>query len=401
VKILVINTGSSSIKYQLFDMDRGESLASGMLERIGGPDGRLHHRRALAPAADLERPEPSPDHRAAMTAIMTALTDPATGAIGRPEEIDAVGHRVVHGGEEFFRPARIDETVLAAIRRNIPLAPLHNPANLAGIEAARGLFPDTPQVAVFDTAFHQTMPPSAFLYGLPWEMYERRRIRRYGFHGTSHHHVVRESARMLGRPTADLNLITLHLGNGSSMAAVRGGRCVDTSMGMTPLEGLVMGTRCGDLDPAIPHHLASTLGFSLDRIDAMLNRESGLKGLCGESDLREVLRRRAGGDERADRAFEVFIHRIRRYLGAFYAVLGRVDGLAFTAGIGQNSAEVRAEVCRDLAGLGIELDPDRNRAGSPGPSAVQSDSSRVSILIVPANEELEIAEQTQELIGPR
>ena len=393
MKILVINTGSSSIKYQLFNMDRREALAAGMLERIGEPGSRLLHERRQSPPARVERPEPAPDHRSAMAAIMAALADPKTGAIGRADEIGAVGHRVVHGGESFYQPTLIGEETLAVIRANVPLAPMHNPANLAGIEAARALFPDIPQVAVFDTAFHQTMPPAAFLYGLPEELYRLHRIRRYGFHGTSHQHATRAAAQLLGRPVEELNLITIHLGNGSSITAVRGGQSVDTSMGMTPLEGLVMGTRCGDLDPAIIPHLVATLGIPLAQVEAMLNQESGLKGLCGESDMRGVLARRAAGDERAGRAFEVFIHSIRRYVGAYFAVLGRVDGLVFTAGIGQNSAEVRAEVCRDLDGLGVELDPARNAAASPGPAEIQAEDSRVKVLVVPANEELEIADQ--------
>jgi len=398
MKILVINAGSSSIKYQLFDLDRRRRLAGGLLERIGEEGGRLRHELSEPVLRRLERPEAAADHRLGMAAIMAVLTAPEVGAIGAAAEIGAVGHRVVHGGERFFRPALIDAAVLAAIGQNIPLAPLHNPANLAGIEAARAFFPSLPQVAVFDTAFHQTIPAPAFLYGLPLDLYHHLRIRRYGFHGTSHQHLAKAAARMLGRPLAELNLITLHLGNGASITAISGGRSVDTSMGMTPLEGLLMGTRCGDLDPAIPSFLAQNARMTIPEIDSMLNQQSGLKGLCGTNDMREILSRIARGDEQARLALDIYAYRIRKYIGAYFAVLGRVDALVFSAGIGQNSPEVRELALRGLSGLGILLDPSRNRAAGSEGLELQAADSRVKVLVIPANEELEIAEQTLEVV---
>ena len=275
-----------------------------------------------------------------------------------------MGHRVVHGGETFREPVVIDDGVVDAIRAHIPLAPLHNPPNLTGIEVARALLPSSPQVAVFDTAFHQTLPKEAFLYAVPRELYEKEGVRRYGFHGTSHAYVAGRAAEHLGRTLEELNLITVHLGNGASMAAVRGGKCVDTTMGMTPLAGLVMGTRSGDVDPALPFFLADHLGMSLRQIDDLLNRESGLKGLCGLIDMREILARRAAGDEGAATAVEVYAYRVKKYIGAFLAVLGRLDALVFTAGVGENSPEIRALCCRGLEGLGIAVDSGRNGRSS-------------------------------------
>jgi acetate kinase len=385
MKVLVINAGSSSLKYRLFEMERGEEMAAGLFERIGeGANG---------PAAG----RPVRDHGEAMELMVRALTDPRTGVIAEKSEIGAVGHRVVHGGEAFRAPALIDDAVLAVIRENIPLAPLHNPANLAGIEVARALFPGVPQVAVFDTAFHQTLPPRAFLYALPYDYYTSRRIRRYGFHGTSHQYAAREAARFLGRPAEGLNLITVHLGNGASMAAVAGGKCIDTSMGFTPLEGLVMGTRSGDVDPAIYFYLAEYFGMTIPGIEAVLQRESGLKGICGENDMREILRRSADGDERAALAVEIYAYRIKKYLGAYYAALGRLDAVAFTAGIGENAAEVRAAALSGLEHMGIVLDPQKNETGR-GLFSFHAENSAVKLLVIPANEELEIARQTVEAL---
>jgi acetate kinase len=300
----------------------------------------------------------------------------------------------VHGGERFSAPALIDDQVVEAIREQVPLAPLHNPANLLGIETALATFPDTPQVAVFDTAFHRTMPPRAHRYALPRDLADRLGIRRYGFHGTSHAYVSRLAAAHLGKPLAELNLLTMHLGNGASVAAVAGGRCVDTSMGFTPLEGLVMGTRTGDLDPAVVLYLQREAGMSLDQVDELLNKQSGLKGLTGVNDMREIQRRAAAGDQAAREAFDLYCYRIRKYAGAYAAALGHLDALVFTAGIGEHSATVRAGVCDGLEGFGVRLDPARNHLPSNGPRTVSSDDSTVAVLVVPTDEELEIAEQT-------
>ena len=401
MKILVINTGSSSIKYQLFDMEDSRVLASGLLERIGEVAGKLTHQvlPAEAKRPPLVEEGAVRDHRAGMERIVALLTDPKQGVVRDAAEIAAVGHRVVHGGEAFSRPALIDEQVLAAIRANVPLAPLHNPANLVGIEVARSLFPQAAHVAVFDTAFHQTLPPKAFHYGLPHELYQRHRIRRYGFHGSSHLYVAKEAARRLGRPLTELNLITIHLGNGASITAIEQGRSVDTSMGMTPLEGLLMGTRSGDLDPSILFHLAEFFRMSAAEIHNLLNQQSGLKGICGENDMREILKRRAAGDRLAALAIEIYAYRIKKYIGAYSAVLSLVDALVFTGGVGENAAEVREQACAGLHNLGIILDPAKNRSAESGARAIQSAESRVQVLVVPTNEELEIARQTLEVLS--
>jgi acetate kinase len=395
MRVLVLNTGSSSIKFRLFDMAERAELVAGLLERIGEERSRLSC--TAAGAEPLLREERVADHRQGLDEIFQALESSA----GRAGELGGIGHRVVHGGERFSAPALIDDQVVEAIREQVPLAPLHNPANLLGIQAARAAFPATPQVAVFDTAFHRTMPPRASRYALPRELADRLRIRRYGFHGTSHAYVSRAAADHLGVPLAELNLITMHLGNGASVAAVAGGRCIDTSMGLTPLEGLVMGTRSGDLDPAIIFYLHREAGLSLDRIDQLLNTESGLKGLGGVNDMREIQRRAAAGDRAAREALEVYCYRIRKYVGAYAAALGRVDALVFTAGIGEHSELVRAEVCAGLERLGVRLDRDRNRARSDRPRTVSAEQSAVAVLVVPTNEELEIAEQTLATVAAR
>ncbi|MDZ7828702.1 MAG: acetate kinase [Halofilum sp. (in: g-proteobacteria)] len=402
MNILVINTGSSSIKYQLFAMDGPKVMAAGLVERIGDEGSRLRHRCwPDDPTRLRERIDEQPidDHKAGMERIVAALTDDTHGVIHGADQIDGVGHRVVHGGETFHAPARIDESVLESIRANVPLAPLHNPANLAGIEVARELFPDAPQVAVFDTAFHQTMPPHAFHYALPRHLYKLHHLRRYGFHGTSHAWVAREAANFLRRDLDTLNLVTLHLGNGASATAIENGQSVDTSMGLTPLEGLIMGTRSGDIDPAIHSFLAEQESLSLGEIDNLLNKHSGLKGICGSSDLRDIEKKASGGDRDAQLALDMYVYRIRKYVGAYWAVLGHVDALVFTAGVGENAGRIRARVCEGLAGLGIEIDPDHNRELGPGVSALQSPDSSAAVLVVPTNEELAIAEYTHELIG--
>jgi acetate kinase len=387
-RVLVVNTGSSSIKYRLFEMDRRAVLASGLVERIGEAGSRLTHRAEGADPLVVE--DRVADHSDGFDRIFRAFE-----AGGRPlGELAGIGHRVVHGGDRLTAPTLIDDDAIKAIADQVPLAPLHNPSNLLGIRITMASFPETPQVAVFDTAFHQTMPPRAWRYALPVELADRQRIRRYGFHGTSHAYVARKAAEHLGRPAGELHLVTLHLGNGASAAAVAGGRSVDTSMGLTPLEGLVMGTRSGDLDPAVVFYLHREAGLSVDDIDDLLNKRSGLLGLAGANDMREVERRAADGDKAAAEALEVYCYRIRKYVGAYAAVLGRLDALVFTAGIGENSHGVRARVCQGLAGLGIALDPDRNRARSDRPRTVSADGSAVAVLVVPTNEELEIAEQT-------
>ncbi|HET8684468.1 MAG TPA: acetate kinase [Micromonosporaceae bacterium] len=371
--ILVLNSGSSSVKYRLVDPDRPSRGPEGLVERVGEPGG-------------------VPDHVAALRQVADDVgLDDLRG-------LRAVGHRVVHGGARFREPAVIDDAVVSAIRELVPLAPLHNPANIAGIEVARALRPDVPHVAVFDTAFHATLPPPAASYALDAAVAERFGIRRYGFHGTSHRFVAGRTAALLGRPVAELNTIVLHLGNGASATAVSGGRSVETSMGLSPLEGLVMGTRSGDIDPAVVSHLHRVGGMSVAEVDDLLWHRSGLAGLCGDNDMREVLARRAGGDPAAGLAFAVYCHRIRKYVGAYHAVLGRLDAVAFTAGIGEHSAQVRAASLAGLEAWGIAVDPARNEAGGEGPRVVSPDGARVSVCVVPTDEELAIAEEVAALL---
>ena len=399
MEILVLNSGSSSIKYQLFAMADRSVLASGLVERIGEAEGQATHWLAGHDGTTGERVERAPiaDHEAGFRRIVDALD----GA-GLARDLGGIGHRVVHGGEAFFDPVIIDEDVIEGIRAQVPLAPLHNPANLQGIEVAYALRPETPQVAVFDTGFHRSLPPYAYRYALPAETYERHAVRRYGFHGTSHAYVARRAAEHLGRPQDACDLITLHLGNGASATAVAGGRSVDTSMGLSPLEGLVMGTRSGDLDPTVAFHLSRVTGLGPDEVEAMLNRQSGLKGLCGENDLRTVEERAAAGDADAELALAVYCYRIRKYIGAYLAVLGRADAIVFTAGVGENSSAVRARSCEGLAGLGIRVDPARNEARAQGRILdVTADGGEVAILVVPTNEELEIAEQAMARVTAR
>jgi acetate kinase len=366
-RVLVLNCGSSSLRYRLFDGAR--VLAKGLIQRIGEEGGE------------------AADHRAALQRLMDTLD---------LNGLAAVGHRVVHGGEKFTSSTVVTDEVAAVIEELIPLAPLHNPAALTGLEVARKLLPEVPQVAVFDTAFHSTIPPEGVRWAIDREVAERWGIRRYGFHGTSHAYVSRETARILDKPVADTNVITLHLGNGSSATAVRGGRSVATSMGLTPLSGLVMGTRSGDIDPSLIFHLHRVAGLSLDEIEDMLTRRSGLLGLAGDNDMRTVLERQAAGDPDAGLAFDVYCRRIREYVGAYLAVLGRVDAITFTAGVGEHSPEVRAASLSGLSALGIEIDPDRNRRGE---TVVSPDGGRVAVCVVPTDEELEIADQTRSAIA--
>jgi acetate kinase len=382
-------------------MDQQKILASGLAERIGEVDSVLTHNKITEKGKNLRKviKRAFVDHLEGLTQIVDLLMDPQHGIIRDKSEISAVGHRVVHGGEAFQSSTIIDEKVIAAIKENIPLAPLHNPANLTGIEVAQSIFPDSTQVAVFDTAFHQTIPPKAFLYALPYELYRKDKVRRYGFHGTSHAYVAERSSDYLGRPLSELNFITVHLGNGASMAALKNGRCVDTTMGLTPLEGLVMGTRSGDVDPSLPFFLASQLKMSVKEIDNLMNKDSGLKGICGTNDMREVMKKTNAGEERARIALEVYAYRIKKYIGAYFAVLESCDALIFTAGIGENAPVIRELCCRGLRNLGIQIDPKRNSKNGKRIREISSPGSPVKILVVPTNEELKIAQETRTVIG--
>ncbi|MFJ8546793.1 acetate kinase [Streptomyces sp. NPDC093586] len=395
-RVLVLNSGSSSVKYQLLDMRDRSRLAVGLVERIGERTSRLKHTR-VADGDTREQNGPIADHEAALKAVAAELARDGLG-LDSPE-LTAIGHRVVHGGVFFTEPTLVDDSVLTEIERLVPVAPLHNPANLTGIRTARALRPDLPQVAVFDTAFHTTIPESAARYAIDPKIADRHRVRRYGFHGTSHAYVSRETARLLGKDPSEVNVIVLHLGNGASASAVEGGRCVDTSMGMTPLEGLVMGTRSGDLDPAVIFHLERVGGMSTDEIDTLLNKRSGLFGLCGDNDMREIRRRIDAGDEEARLAFDIYIHRLKKYIGAYYAVLGRVDAVAFTAGVGENAAPVREAAVAGLEGLGLAVDADLNAARGDGARLISPASARVAVAVVPTDEEMEIATQTYALVN--
>jgi acetate kinase len=393
VKVLVLNSGSSSIKFQLFDSDGWRPLASGAVSRIGEPEGEIRAKWLDGEGRQQSREErlPIPDHQDGIDRIITGLR--RGGVLADLSELAAIGHRVVHGGERFHSPTVVDDTVAGAIRDMSPLAPLHNPANLDGIEVARRLFPQVPSVAVFDTAFHQTMPRTAYRYAIPEYLYREHRVRRYGFHGTSHHYVAERAAALLGKPFHQCNLITLHLGNGASATAIRGGKSIDTSMGMTPLEGLVMGTRCGDIDPAIHFYLCKNLGLDYETLEDLLNRQSGLLGLCGVNDMREIQQRAEEGDDRAELAIGISAHRLKKYIGAYYAELGRVDAIVFTGGIGENDADMRCRACEDLDGLGIKLDDEANLAPEDGERRISTPDSPVQVLVIPTNEELAIARQ--------
>jgi acetate kinase len=395
-RVLVLNSGSSSVKYQLLDMRDSSRLAAGLVERIGEETSRIRHTPLASGGGTRESVGPVADHEAALKAVAEELSRDGLG-LDSPE-LAAIGHRVVHGGKTFTEPTVIDDTVLAEIERLIPVAPLHNPANLTGIRTARALRPDLPQVAVFDTAFHTTMPESAARYAIDVATADEHRIRRYGFHGTSHAYVSRATARLLGKAPEDVNVIVLHLGNGASASAVRGGKCVDTSMGLTPLEGLVMGTRSGDIDPAVIFHLARVGGMSIDEIDTLLNKKSGLIGLCGDNDMREIRRRIDAGDEEAKLAFDIYIHRLKKYIGAYYAVLGRVDAIAFTAGVGENASEVREAAVAGLETLGLAVDGALNAVRGDEPRLVSPADARVKVAVVPTDEELEIATQAYALV---
>lgn len=390
--IMVINCGSSSIKYQLFDMRDESVLAKGLLEKIGEGDSALHHE---ANGGKVTVNESISNHTEGLALILKTLVDEKIGVMKDISEIAAVGHRVVHGGEGFVESCLVTDEAVAAIERFADLAPLHNPPNLAGIRAAMEDIPGVPQVAVFDTAFHQTMPAAAYTYPLPYEFYERHRIRRYGFHGTSHRYVTMKAAEMLGKPLAETNVITCHLGNGCSITAVRNGASVDTTMGLTPLEGVMMGTRCGDIDPAITFFIADKDGSTLDEINTVYNKKSGLLGLSGVSnDMREVKSAADGGNERAGLALEVYAYRVRKYVGAYAAVLGSVDAVVFTGGVGENAAFMREMIMSGLDNLGMVLDTESNADLRGKAGAVSTPESSTQILVIPTDEEKMIAEDT-------
>jgi acetate kinase len=388
--ILVINSGSSSFKYQLIEMDTEVVLASGLVERIGDPMGGARHTTA---AGTIARELEILDHTAGFAAMLEAFAVNGPYLVGAAAPV-AVGHRVVHGGKRFFEPTIVNDLVKINIQDLADLAPLHNPANLQGIEAAQKAFATVPHVVVFDTAFHQTLPAAAYLYAIDAELAEQHRIRRYGFHGTSHKFVSEAAATFLGTPLESTNTIVLHLGNGASACAVEGGRSIDTSMGMTPLEGLVMGTRSGDIDPAVLFHLHRKTGVDFEQLDEQLNRSSGMLGLTGRGDMRDVIAAADRGDEAAATGLAVYAHRLKHYVGAYYAQLGRVDAIVFTAGVGENTSLIRAQALAGLEALGIEIDESRNTSADRGPRLISTDASRVAVLVIPTNEELEIARQT-------
>ncbi|MEN3038220.1 MAG: acetate kinase [Candidatus Kryptonium sp.] len=397
MKVLVLNSGSSSIKYQFIETSNHEVLAKGQVERIGMDDAVLTHIRADGDTVKISAE--ILDHNIAIEYVIAVLLSKNHGVIKDKSEIEAIGHRVVHGGETFSDSVLITDEVIEKIKENIELAPLHNPHNLRGILACKRLLPDTPQVAVFDTAFHQKMPEHAFIYGLPYELYKKYKIRRYGFHGTSHRYVSKRASEIIGIPLENLKIITAHLGNGCSMAAIKYGVSIDTTMGFTPLEGLLMGTRSGDLDPAVVLYIISKEGLTMSEINALLNKHSGLLGISGvSSDMREIISEMKNGNPRAKLAFDVFCYRVKKYIGAYSAAMGGVDVIVFTAGIGENSPDVRKSVCEGLEFLGIKIDNERNNS-SEKEKIISTDDSKVKVIVIPTNEELVIALDTAEIVS--
>ncbi|MEA4973212.1 MAG: acetate kinase [Candidatus Metalachnospira sp.] len=395
MKILVLNCGSSSLKYQLIDGDTEELLAKGLCERIG-IDGVLKHEAAGKDKYVSENP--LPDHATAVKSVMEALVDAEHGVISSTDEIDAVGHRVVHGGEYFASSVIINDEVKEALRKCIDLAPLHNPANIIGIEACEKLMPSVPQVAVFDTAFHQTMPEKAYLYAIPYEYYEKYKIRKYGFHGTSHRYVSQECAKLIGKPIEELKIVTCHLGNGASICAVRKGISVDTSMGFTPLDGLAMGTRSGSVDPAVILCIMNKENLTTNQMDHILNKESGVLGVSGvSSDFRDIEAAEGEGNERATSALDMFSYRVAKTIGEYVTAMKGVDAIVFTAGLGENSATMRQVICDYLRYLGIELDSYNNSQRGKA-IEITTKQSRVQVFVIPTNEELVIARDTKELV---
>ncbi|HNU79644.1 MAG TPA: acetate kinase [Bacillota bacterium] len=397
MKILVINCGSSSLKYQFIDMENEEVIAKGLAERIGIDGSVLNHQPKGFDKIRIERPMPT--HKEALQTVVDALRDKDYGVIKDMGEITAVGHRVVHAGEKFAYSVLLKEEVMDALKECISLAPLHNPPNIMGIEACKQIMPEVPMVGVFDTAFHQTMPKKSYIYPIPYEYYEKYRIRRYGFHGTSHKYVAERAAAMLGKPVEELKIITCHLGNGASITAVKNGISVDTSMGFTPLEGLAMGTRSGNIDAAIIKFLMEKENISVAKADEILNKKSGVLGISGvSSDFRDIEEAANKGNERAQLALDVYVHYVKKYIGAYAAVMNGVDAIVFTAGLGENSASMRSSICKDMSFLGVELDEAKNNVRGKE-TDVSKDGSKVRVLLIPTNEELMIARDTAELAG--
>ena len=396
MKILVINCGSSSLKYQLFNMDNEEVLSKGLVERIGIEGSRINHSKTGMDKIVIEASVP--DHTAGIKLVLDALLHPEHGSLKSLGELSAVGHRVVHAGEKFAFSVKLTEEVINALRECVPLAPLHNPANIMGIEAVTNALPDIPQVGIFDTAFHQTMPKHAYIYGIPYEYYEKHGIRRYGFHGTSHYYVANRAAEILGKPIESLKIVTCHLGNGSSITAVDGGKSVDTTMGFTPLPGVLMGTRSGDIDPAIIPFLVKTEGKDVFEVDSILNKKSGIQGISGvSSDMRDIEEAMGKGNERARLAYDVLAYGIRKQIGAYSAAMGGIDVLVFTAGIGENDCNLRADICKGLEFMGISVDLGKNDNMRGKEKIISHDGAKVSVIVVPTNEELVIARDTKRL----
>ena len=394
MNILVINCGSSSLKYQIIETDKEELICKGLIELSGDTSTFAYTKTGCD---KIKKTVPLADHTAGVELIIKTITDPEIGCIKDLSEIGAVGHRMVHGGEDFASSVLVNEEVLAACRANADLAPIHNPANIAGIEACKKVMPDVPMAVVFDTAFHQTMPPEAYLYAIPYEYYTDYKIRKYGFHGTSHLFVSQEAARVLGKKPEEVKVITCHIGNGGSCAAVEYGKCIDTSMGLTPIDGLVMGTRCGDIDPSVVTHLMHKLNISADEVLDILNKKSGFLGVSGVSnDCRFVEEAAYEGNERAAIAMRLFSRRVRGYIGNYLAQLNGADALVFTAGIGENDATVRADICEGLTNLGFRIDPERNHNRE---TIISTDDSEVTIMLIPTNEELVIARDTARLVS--
>ncbi|MDN5343150.1 acetate kinase [Oceanotoga sp. DSM 15011] len=396
MKILVINTGSSSLKYQVLNMNDEELLCKGLVEKIGLPDSKIKQKCGNL---KFEEEHYFENHEQALKRVIELVTDEKKGCLKSMSEIDAIGHRVVHGGEDFSKSVLITDEVMKALEDNINLAPLHNPANITGIKAAQKLLPEVPQIGVFDTAFHQTMPPKAFMYALPYELYKKYKIRRYGFHGTSHRYVAKRAAELLCLRKRDIKIISAHIGNGGSVAAIQNAKVVDTSMGFTPLEGLIMGTRSGDIDPAIPIYLMRN-GYSMDEVDDILNKKSGVYGISDylSSDMRDIRAAKDDGNEKAALALDVYVYRLAKYIGSYATAMKGLDVLIFTAGVGENTIEFREKVCEYLEIFGVELDKEKNKTLNGKEGIISTDSSKVKVLIIPTDEELMIARDTKKIV---
>ena len=396
MKIFVLNCGSSSVKYKLYDMEGERVLAEGRVERVGQENATITHQSTGK--EKITKTMPILEHTVAISETLHLLLHPEHGVLNSLDEIDAVGHRVVHGGESFSESTLIKEDTKDILDSLAELAPLHNPANVMGIRAAERLMPHTPQVAVFDTAFHSTMPSHAYLYAIPFNLYQKHKVRRYGFHGTSHLFVTQKAAEMMGKDIKDLKIVSCHLGNGASIAAVQGGQSVDTTMGFTPLEGLMMGTRSGDIDPGAIFYLMKTYDLSLHEIDSLLNKHSGLYGIAGVSDMRDIEKKMSEGDRLAQMAFDMYEYRIRKYIGAYIAAMGGIDALVFTAGIGENTPSLRTKLCQNLSYLGIELNEELNQKRGE-PLDITTEDSKVRVFVIPTDEELVIARDTATIVG--